>query len=284
MILKERKPLKCFEKEAKKRNFSARIDRGIQTVEIDKIVGSVGRCMDFDANFSINNKSKTHILPRLERIKKAMMKGKSLPPVELYKLDEEYYVVDGHHRIAAAKDLGQKFIEAHVVEYLPSGSSSRDSLIRKRAEFELKTGLQNINLSQKDDYDKLLLQIEKHKEYLEKEKNQEVSLKEAAKDWFNSLYYPIVEKIKNYNLSEYFPDATPADIYVYLSDQVNTLKRKNGEYTVSLEKTLEELGILLKATKLILSEEGLKKKLLRLISPCFYLGKCPFEIEPEKID
>jgi hypothetical protein len=29
----------------------------------------------------------------------------------------EYYVVDGHHRVAMAKKLGQDYLDAHVIEY-----------------------------------------------------------------------------------------------------------------------------------------------------------------------
>jgi hypothetical protein len=45
--------------------------------------------------------------------------GRALPPVELYKLDERYYVVDGHHRVAAALALGQLEIDALVTDYTP---------------------------------------------------------------------------------------------------------------------------------------------------------------------
>ena len=29
----------------------------------------------------------------------------------------EYYVVDGHHRVAMARKLGQDYLDAHIVEY-----------------------------------------------------------------------------------------------------------------------------------------------------------------------
>jgi len=41
-----------------------------------------------------------------------MEAGKPLPPVVLYKLGYGYYVLDGNHRVAAAKQLGQLEIEA----------------------------------------------------------------------------------------------------------------------------------------------------------------------------
>jgi ParB-like chromosome segregation protein Spo0J len=49
-----------------------------------------------------------------------MREGKILPPIKLYKIEDEYYVLDGNHRIAAARQLGRSLIEAKVVEVVPS--------------------------------------------------------------------------------------------------------------------------------------------------------------------
>jgi len=76
-----------------------------------------------------------------------MEEGKVLPPIEVYKArlrrqDEEtglqiekteYYVVDGHHRVAMAKKLGQDYLDAHVVEYKVQNEPKNDSGIPPRA-------------------------------------------------------------------------------------------------------------------------------------------------------
>ena len=94
-----------------------RIDRGVCSVPLKQIVGSVGKCLDFDKEF----KPKSHVpLDRMIRIKRAMRKGKSLPPVLLYKINDEYYVMDGNHRIAAAKELDSFHITAKIVELIPT--------------------------------------------------------------------------------------------------------------------------------------------------------------------
>jgi hypothetical protein len=70
---------------------------------------------------------------RFHRVGQAMQEGKTLPPLELYKLTREphaaaaapvseYYVVDGHHRVAMARKLGQDFLDAHVVAYRLAGT------------------------------------------------------------------------------------------------------------------------------------------------------------------
>lgn len=92
------------------------IDRGVRSVPLKQIVGSVGKCLDFDSQFKL----KSHVPPdRVMRIKRAMREGKLLPPIKLYKIKDEYYAMDGNHRIAAAKELGRFNITAKIVEFIP---------------------------------------------------------------------------------------------------------------------------------------------------------------------
>lgn len=277
MLFRTRKePLKCFYQESRSRNYSLQLDRGIQTVNVDKIVGSVGRCLEFSTDFSVIDKQeKSHILNRAEQIKQARNKGVTLPPIKLYKMNEEYYVLDGHHRILAATEEGQKFMDAHIIEYIPSGNSNEKSLAQKRIEFETRTGLQGIILSDRDDYDKLISQIEEHKRCLV-EKEGWISFREAARDWYQSIYYPVTEKIREFELPEYFNNSNVADIYTYLCEQIRLNNRKKGRYQVGLEEALEELGILARATKLLYSPEDLKDKILKIFRPCYYLGTCKY--------
>jgi ParB-like chromosome segregation protein Spo0J len=44
-------------------------------------------------------------------------RGLTLPPVDLIRVGESYFVRDGHHRVSAARALGQAFIEATVTEW-----------------------------------------------------------------------------------------------------------------------------------------------------------------------
>jgi len=92
------------------------IDRGVCSVPLKQIVGSVGKCLDFDSQFT----PKSHVpLNRMISIKRALLEGKSLPPVILYQINDEYYVMDGNHRIAAAKELDRFNIKAKILEFIP---------------------------------------------------------------------------------------------------------------------------------------------------------------------
>src|SRR5215218_4534869 len=85
--------------------------RGTRVVEVDEIVGSVGRWRDFDRSFL---PARTSMAERWKRIDRAFQKGEDLPPVELYKLEEAYFVVDGHHRVSVARYHDVPTLEAAV--------------------------------------------------------------------------------------------------------------------------------------------------------------------------
>lgn len=92
---------------------------GIQTVSLDRIRGSHGRCGDFDAAFY---PKRTHCRNRWLGIALAQEMGVILPPVKLVQIGEVYFVQDGHHRISVARALGKACIEAEVVVWHAVGA------------------------------------------------------------------------------------------------------------------------------------------------------------------
>ena len=102
-------------------------DRGIRSVGLSRIVGSVGRYKDFDSRFRLKRRGSSE---RLQWIKDAMRQGRNLGPVKLYQIKDEFYVLDGNHRISAAKELGQDEILAHIVELVPTDDSLQSILYR----------------------------------------------------------------------------------------------------------------------------------------------------------
>lgn len=93
-------------------------DAGTQTVLVEQIRGSEGRCEDFDAEFRPLRK---HSEGRWRKIAVAHQMGRLLPPVELIQVGDTYFVRDGHHRISVARTFGQKYIEAHVTAWQVNG-------------------------------------------------------------------------------------------------------------------------------------------------------------------
>ncbi len=190
-------------------------DRGIREVPLDRIVGSVGRYHDFDQKFRIG----PHLpLERLEKIKKLMRKGKSLPPVKLYQIKNEYYALDGNHRIAAANELGYAEIRAHLIEFIPSKGSLENLIYREKTVFDDHTELPyTIELTDFGQYQHLIDQISKHRKFIERETEAVVTIQKAAKDWYKTIYHPLVAIIKKGDLIEHFPGRTLADLYAFIS-------------------------------------------------------------------
>ncbi len=128
------RPAKSFEQELQAAGgLASRADAGAQIVPVEKVVGSVSRWQNLRSDFFYRTGSAMTV--RFQRVGQAMREGKSLPPIEVYRLKKpaeaghaapptEYYVVDGHHRVAMARKLGQDFLDAHVISYKASGTAS----------------------------------------------------------------------------------------------------------------------------------------------------------------
>lgn len=127
-LLRQHGAVKSFEHEAKAHGGVIGIaDTGTRVVPTARVVGSVSRWRNLRSDFFY--RTGTAMTERFVRVGAAMQAGKALPPLELFKLKRrrpdgsdlpepsEYYVVDGHHRVAMARKLGQDFLDAHVVEY-----------------------------------------------------------------------------------------------------------------------------------------------------------------------
>jgi hypothetical protein len=101
-----------------------RVRRGIRVVDLEKIVGSVGRSRDFDNSFMPLRAAAGE---RWKRVDMAFYRDQALPPVSLYKLGDEYFVEDGNHRISVARYHGIPDVEAEVTELWPVRLENRDA-------------------------------------------------------------------------------------------------------------------------------------------------------------
>ena len=101
-----------------------RVRRGIRVVDLEKIVGSVGRSRDFDRSFMPLRASAGE---RWKRVDLAFYRDQALPPVSLYKLGDAYFVEDGNHRISVARYHGLPDVEADVTELWPTRIDRRDA-------------------------------------------------------------------------------------------------------------------------------------------------------------
>ena len=225
-------------------------DRGRQSVVLSQIVGSVNRYLDFDSKFRLK---KDRPRERLNAIRTFMERGRPLPPVDLYKIKDSYFVLDGNHRISVAKERGFKEINARVVEFLPSRATAENILYRDKTEFQDKTGLrQSIDLTEPGQYRNLMRQITQHRLFLSEKAGSEVPLKESAEDWYNTIYRPLTAIVEKAGLLDSFPGRTAADLYAYIS--VHQWERSHSRsfgsmIDKSITRSMEEFRQNMKNTK-----------------------------------
>jgi hypothetical protein len=213
--------------------------RGLQDVPLDRIVGSVGRYRDFTANFL----PKTNDMQeRWSRVYAHVSSMEGVPPVELYKIDDVYFVRDGNHRVSVARQMGAKTIHAHVTELptavdLEPGMSQEElDAAESYAAFLEESGLtrkrihhQSLMLSEPSRYAELLGHIYLHQRFLEHERGQPVPLDEAAADWYDNVYRPAVTLIRKYDILEQSQERTEADLYLWLVDHLREVRLMFGE-------------------------------------------------------
>lgn len=110
----------------------SQVYRGMRTVEVEKIVGSVGRCRDFDDSFM---PVKVSMSGRWRRVDRAYHQAVELPAVSLYKIGDTYFVRDGNHRVSVARYQGVRWIEADVTRlYVGTSDTSDPTGIYQRVE------------------------------------------------------------------------------------------------------------------------------------------------------
>jgi len=133
---------------------------GVIQVPIAEIVGSVGRARYFPQGLRPGR----GLTPsRVRRLVAALNHGEILPPIVLYRIGHEYFIADGHHRVAAARLTGQQDIDAEVMVFLPETQGPEDVVARERIHFEQRTGITNLVLHEVGQYPKLLRWIEDYR-------------------------------------------------------------------------------------------------------------------------
>ena len=198
---------------------------GLQEVPIDRIVGSLGRYLDFDREFLPRQ---THTRDRWMNIDRARYEAVDLPPVELYKMGDIYFVKDGNHRVSVAREWEQTYIDAYVIEILipvpltPDMDENELELQKELAIFIEQTKLDAfdpeiaITCRTPDQYDILREHISFHQWLLGEQRQREVNFQEAAASWYTNVYKPLVAVIEEQDILKAFPKLSATDLYLWL--------------------------------------------------------------------
>jgi len=215
---------------------------GFRQVPIKNIVGSQGRYRDFDRVFlPLQRKTKS----RWVNIDKAHYEDINLPPVDLYKVADVYFVKDGNHRVSVARERGQEYIDAYVIEIdIPvqlSPDIRLDDLVLKEeyANFLINTRLNeirpeaNLEMTVPGLYDELLHHIETHRWYLGEKRGAEVTMEESAASFYDNVYLPVVVAIRGQDFLKEFPDSSEAEIFLWIMEYYGHLSQAYKEEDVA---------------------------------------------------
>jgi hypothetical protein len=201
-------------------------DAHLEEIPLDRIVGSVGRYLDFNRAFLPRGQIDAQRWTRIARLGSHA----PLPPISVFRIGDVYFVQDGNHRVSVARARKQKTIMARVVDIpvrVPLGpDTSPGDLILKSgyAEFLEKTALdrvygeQHIEMTRPGAYRSLLQHIEVHQFYMGLRSRHYPSLPEAAAHWYQDVYLPVVERIRASGILSHFPGRTEADLYLWITE------------------------------------------------------------------
>lgn len=222
---------------------------GLKSVPVDAIVGSLGRYRDFDRQFL---PLRRQMKERWRRIDEAHYESIDLPPVQLYKVGDVYFVKDGNHRVSVARERGIAYLDAEVIETrcrvpLTANIDADDleeagarALFLEWSRLDQVRPEQSIRVTVAGGYRDLEEHINVHRYFLGQERQAEVPPWEAVASWYDTIYLPVVRLIHEENALRSFPKRTEADLYLWVMDHLYFLRERFGDQ-VDAGDAVEEL-------------------------------------------
>lgn len=212
------------------------VEKGVQEIPLEAIVGSSGRYEDFTRSFLPLRGSDQDRWASVQAYVKQKGIG-HMPPIDVYQIGEVYFVSDGNHRVSIARRMGLTHIKASVVELqikvALSPDDQPDDLILKAeyADFLTRSNLDesrpeaDLRLTVPGKYWILESQIEAHSFLAGRGSDQPVSFEAAAVLWYDSVYSGVAQLIRDRALLRDFPDRTETDLYVWAFEHRASLKQ-----------------------------------------------------------
>ena len=181
---------------------------GLQTLRLDTIVGTVDSTRDFDRRF---RPTSDRVRERWGRLALAQRRGEPIPPIDVYRVGDMHFVIDGHHRVSIAMATGAKTIEAYVTEVLtqlpPTGIRGRRDLLVKsyerifRARVPLPAAdLAKITVTDPWSYAVLGEMVEAWGCRCMQDKGRFLNRVEIARHWYTQEYVPVVRMLRTADL------------------------------------------------------------------------------------
>ncbi len=201
---------------------------GVREIPLEAIVGSVGRYQDFTRSFMPRSDQNAE---RWVRVKTAVNDMRGMPPIEVYKVGDAYFVIDGNHRVSVARQLGSETITARVVEVkarvgLSDHADATELICKERyLDFLEQTNLDqrfpeaDLSMTFAGNYRALLAQIETQRARIAERRGEPITYADAAAEWYEQVYLPIIRLVREQGALRNFPERTEADMYILLSER-----------------------------------------------------------------
>lgn len=208
-------------------------ERILQDIPLTAIVGSVGRYHDFDRNFLPLRDSDAQ---RWAHVAAAVESPLGVPPIEVYQIGESYFVTDGNHRVSVARRHGHQLISAYVTRLTsritPNGDLTEQAVLlaAELTEFCERTGLdrlrpvERLRVTELGRAGELLHDCERFRS----EQAPTSALAEAAIRWYDEDFAPVCDLIEQRGLLRDAPQRTVADLYLWLREHRDSLRRRLG--------------------------------------------------------
>jgi nucleotide-binding universal stress UspA family protein len=236
-ITGESTQLLSFDEIRKKLKVKGSSEKGLRDIPLGAIVGSVGRYHDFTRDFLPKQDVDE---TRWAHVKMAATGLVGLDPIEVYQIGEGYFVKDGNHRVSVARQLGGTHIQAYVTEIktrVPLIPDIKpDDLILKAeyADFLEKTRLDelrpdsDLSVTVPGQYPILLEHIDMHRYFMGLDFQRDIAYDEAVTHWYDYVYSPIVQIIRERGILRFFPERTETDLYLWIAEHRADLEKELG--------------------------------------------------------
>jgi hypothetical protein len=213
---------------------------GIRSVPLDKIIGSVDRAVDFDRAFLPRRGSMEERWRRVE----GAFHAAAFPPIVAFKVDDAYFIEDGHHRVAIAHQRGDEFIDAEVTEVKSPVPITAATDVAEIVHMSLRQWFMgesqldkvrpraDISPSRPSGYSTLLDIIQAEGFELMMQSQSVVSPAAAAAHWHDTAYLPTIDTVFAGNLPWIFPRATITDLYLRVHSQHRKLVSVTAPHSI----------------------------------------------------
>lgn len=205
---------------------------GVRAVPLERIVGSVDRSADFGRDFKTRRSLSRS---RLAALRAAFPAG-DMPAIEVYEVGGLFFVSDGHHRVALAREGGAAFIDAEVTRLHTNYALPPDVDVAQLVHTEQQrllleeSGLARsrphavIEFARPRGYPELLEVIKAHGYDLARRGGALPPPDEVAADWYDHVYLPGLAAVERAGLSERYPFKTKDDLFLWVYERRRDLR------------------------------------------------------------